>query len=335
MARTASVVGPAAPGLRSSARLSLRGVVLESESSPPMASTWRWPAGCGRLTLGVLRVVAPPALGSGGRRRESGGHHRRDPRRLPGHVRRAAGARRAASRAGSGLRPRTGRPAHARRHRLNPAGAGGARGPGAPPVRRRRPRPAVGHRHHRAPTAEGKVYCAAVLDVFSRVVVGWSIADHMRSELVVALEMARWRRRPTPGAVVHSDRGSEPSTPRSRSPSGLPRAASHPSVGSVGDALDNALAESQIGLFKTELIRRRDPERPSTTSTWPPWNGSTGTTTDGCIRPATTSPRSNTSRSTTVPTPPSSRPESQHPESPDSPGRFIDVWIWGYEAPGE
>jgi putative transposase len=62
------------------------------------------------------------------------------------------------------------------------------------------------------PTTESKVYCAAVLDVFSRVVVGWSIADHMRAELVVdALEMARWRRRPAPGAVVHSDRGS-PST---------------------------------------------------------------------------------------------------------------------------
>jgi len=60
------------------------------------------------------------------------------------------------------------------------------------------------------PTAEGKVYCAAVLDVFTRTIVGWSIADHMRSELVVdALEMARWRRRPAPGAIVHSDRGSQ------------------------------------------------------------------------------------------------------------------------------
>ncbi|MPY81440.1 MAG: IS3 family transposase, partial [Actinophytocola sp.] len=61
------------------------------------------------------------------------------------------------------------------------------------------------------PTREGKVYCAAVLDVFSRRIVGWSIADHLRSELVVdALEMARWRRRPPPGqTVVHSDRGSQ------------------------------------------------------------------------------------------------------------------------------
>jgi putative transposase len=53
------------------------------------------------------------------------------------------------------------------------------------------------------PTAEGKIYCAAVLDVFTRQIVGWSIADHMRAELVVdALEMARWRRRPPAGAIV-------------------------------------------------------------------------------------------------------------------------------------
>ena len=60
------------------------------------------------------------------------------------------------------------------------------------------------------PTAEGKVYCAAVVDVFSRMVVGWSIADHIRAELVVdALEMACWRRRPEPGTIVHADRGAQ------------------------------------------------------------------------------------------------------------------------------
>jgi hypothetical protein len=59
------------------------------------------------------------------------------------------------------------------------------------------------------PTRGGKVYCCAVLDVFSRTVVGWSIADHMRSDLVVdALQMATWRRRPE-GTIVHSDRGSQ------------------------------------------------------------------------------------------------------------------------------
>lgn len=57
------------------------------------------------------------------------------------------------------------------------------------------------------------MYCcptAPALDVFTRQVVGWSIADHMRSELVVdALEMARRRRRPAPGTIVHADRGSQ------------------------------------------------------------------------------------------------------------------------------
>lgn len=60
------------------------------------------------------------------------------------------------------------------------------------------------------PRRTGKVYCAAVVDVFSRRVVGWAIADHIRAELVVdALDMARWRRQPEPGTVVHSDRGSQ------------------------------------------------------------------------------------------------------------------------------
>jgi transposase InsO family protein len=58
------------------------------------------------------------------------------------------------------------------------------------------------------PTAGGKVYCCAVLDAYSRAVVGWSIADHVRADLVVdALQMATWRRRPAPGAIVHADRG--------------------------------------------------------------------------------------------------------------------------------
>jgi transposase InsO family protein len=60
------------------------------------------------------------------------------------------------------------------------------------------------------PTSTGKVYCAAVLDVLTRKIVGWSIADHMRSELVVgALQMAIWRRHPVPGTIVHADRGSQ------------------------------------------------------------------------------------------------------------------------------
>jgi putative transposase len=61
---------------------------------------------------------------------------------------------------------------------------------------------------HRA--RDGWVYCAAVIDAYSRMVVGWSIGDHLRSELVVdALEMARWQRKPAPGTIVHSDRGAQ------------------------------------------------------------------------------------------------------------------------------
>ena len=74
------------------------------------------------------------------------------------------------------------------------------------------------------PTGEGKIYCAAVLDVYSRRIVGWSIADHLRSELVVdALEMARWRRRPQ-GTIVHSDGGPSSSSRSRRNTALLERA---------------------------------------------------------------------------------------------------------------
>jgi transposase InsO family protein len=106
------------------------------------------------------------------------------------------------------------------------------------------------------PTAEGKVYCAAVLDVFSRTVVGWSIADHMRSELVVdALEMARWRRRPAPGAVVHSDRGSQYTSwifgHRLRAAGLLG------SMGRVASSVDNGLMESFWSTMQRELLDRQ------------------------------------------------------------------------------
>jgi putative transposase len=58
-------------------------------------------------------------------------------------------------------------------------------------------------------TGQGWVYCAAVIDVYSRRCVGWSIADHLRTELVIdALDMARWRRKPV-GTILHSDRGTQ------------------------------------------------------------------------------------------------------------------------------
>jgi putative transposase len=105
------------------------------------------------------------------------------------------------------------------------------------------------------PTREGKVYCAAVLDVYSRRIVGWSIADHLRSELVVdALEMARWRRQPD-GTIVHSDRGSQYTAwafgQRLRAAGLLG------SMGRVASALDNAMMESFFSTMQRELLNRR------------------------------------------------------------------------------
>jgi len=107
------------------------------------------------------------------------------------------------------------------------------------------------------PTREGKVYLAAVLDVYGRRVVGWSIADHLRAELVVdALEMARWRRRPQPGeTVLHSDRGAQYTSwafgHRLRSAGLLG------SMGRVGSAYDNAMMESFFSTLQRELLDRR------------------------------------------------------------------------------
>lgn len=109
-------------------------------------------------------------------------------------------------------------------------------------------------------TSCGWVYCAVVLDVYSRRVVGWSIADHLRTELVVdALEMARMHRKPV-GTVVHSDRGTQYTSwlfgNRLREASLLG------SMGRVASCYDNALMESFFGSMQIELLDRRDwPDR--------------------------------------------------------------------------
>ncbi|WP_433788167.1 IS3 family transposase [Actinomycetospora sp. CA-101289] len=115
------------------------------------------------------------------------------------------------------------------------------------------------------PTWSGMVYVAFVLDAYSRRILGWRAATTMRTSLVLdALEQAVWTRRQEGitelgGLVHHSDAGSQYTsiafTER------LAEAGAAPSVGSVGDAYDNALAESTIGLFKTELIKPRAPWR--------------------------------------------------------------------------
>jgi putative transposase len=103
---------------------------------------------------------------------------------------------------------------------------------------------------------EGWLHLAAVQDAYSRAIVGWSMAEHMRAELVVdALRMALHRRRPSPGLVHHSDQGSQYVS------LGFGQAARDAgiaiSMGSRGDAYDNAVAESFFATLKKELIHRR------------------------------------------------------------------------------
>jgi putative transposase len=105
------------------------------------------------------------------------------------------------------------------------------------------------------PTWSGFLYLAVVLDAFSRRVVGWAMADHLRAELVVsALEMALRHRRPAPGLILHSDHGAQYTSlafgRRCR------EAGVVPSMGSVGDAYDNALTESFFATLECELVDR-------------------------------------------------------------------------------
>jgi len=109
-------------------------------------------------------------------------------------------------------------------------------------------------------TWAGFVYVAFVIDVFARRIIGWRVARSMRAELVLdALEQALWSRAGAQGVVHHSDRGSQYLSIRYSER--LAEAGAQPSVGSVGDSYDNALAETIIGLYKTEVIHRRGPWR--------------------------------------------------------------------------
>jgi len=108
-------------------------------------------------------------------------------------------------------------------------------------------------------TGEGWLYLAAVQDAYSRLIVGWSMATHMRAGLVVdALQMALARRRPDPGVIHHSDQ------PRQYVSLAFGKAARDAgiavSMGSRGDAYDNAVAETFFATLKKELVNRR---------TWP------------------------------------------------------------------
>ena len=111
-------------------------------------------------------------------------------------------------------------------------------------------------------TWRGFVYVALVVDAYARRIVGWRVATNLRTDLALdALEQAIHDRQPGSGnaLVHHSDRGVQYLAIRYTER--LAEAGIEPSVGSVGDSYDNALAETVIGLFKTEVIRRRGPWR--------------------------------------------------------------------------
>jgi len=109
-------------------------------------------------------------------------------------------------------------------------------------------------------TWAGVVYAAFVIDVFSRRIVGWRVSRSLRTDLALdALEQAIWARPIQGGLVHHSDRGSQYLSIRYTER--LAEAGIDNSVGSVGDSYDNALAETIIGLYKTEVIRRLKPWR--------------------------------------------------------------------------
>jgi putative transposase len=105
------------------------------------------------------------------------------------------------------------------------------------------------------PTWSGFLYLAVVLDVFSRRIVGWAMADHLRTELVLsALEMALWTRRPAPGVIHHSDQGAQYTSlvfgQRCQA------AGVVPSMGSRSDCYDNAITEAFFATVECELLQR-------------------------------------------------------------------------------
>jgi putative transposase len=109
-------------------------------------------------------------------------------------------------------------------------------------------------------TWQGFVYVAFVIDAFARRIVGWRVSRTAHAGFVLdALEQAVHQRRPGSGLVHHSDRGAQYLSIKYTER--LAEAGIEPSVGSVGDSYDNALAETINGLFKAEVIHRRGPWR--------------------------------------------------------------------------
>ena len=113
------------------------------------------------------------------------------------------------------------------------------------------------------PTRTGMAYVCFIVDAFSRRIVGWRVAAHMRTDMVLdALEMARRSRgnRRLIGLVTHSDAGSQFTSVRFTER--LDEIGARPSIGTIADSFDNALAETTNGLYKTECVFGPDAPRP-------------------------------------------------------------------------
>ena len=165
------------------------------------------------------------------------------------------------------------------------------------------------------PTWSGVAYVCFIVDAFSRMIVGWRVASHMRTDMVLdALEMARWSRGTVlEGLIAHSDAGSQFTSIRYGER--LAEIEAVPSIGSIGDSYDNALAEATNSLYKTELIRGpgQGPWRTSTMSNSPPSDGFTGITTSGCTATSKTCLRQSSRRPTLPSRPTKNWLESNRP----------------------
>ena len=106
------------------------------------------------------------------------------------------------------------------------------------------------------PSWTGFLYLAVVLDIFSRRIVGWAMADHLRTELVLAaLDMALWNRRPAAGVIHHADHGCQYTSLAFGSR--CQEAGVVPSFGSRGDCFDNAITESFFATLECERLQRQ------------------------------------------------------------------------------
>ena len=148
------------------------------------------------------------------------------------------------------------------------AGCGGSRTSGSEggpekPTSRKADRALRSDPYTYVPTRSGMAYVCFIVDAFSRRIVGWRVASNMKTEMVLdALEMARRSRggHRLVGLVTHSDAGSQFTSVRFTER--LDEIGARPSIGTVADSFDNALAETTNGLYKTECVYGPDAPRP-------------------------------------------------------------------------